>query len=130
MGKKNNCWGYCWTIEQMGIWKSVGKESNAQNGISSKKEKKKKKKEEETVKGEQEKKMRKKKMRSHQQISWLCCKTFYCSYRKIRKTWFSELGIGTVELGGVEPLKREEMMRERQRDRERHTEKVRKIYVW
>ena len=42
MGKKNNCWGYCWTIEQMGIWKSVGKESNAQNGISSKKKKKKK----------------------------------------------------------------------------------------
>ena len=37
--------------------------------------KKKKKKREETVKGAQEKKMRKKKMRSHQQISWLCCKT-------------------------------------------------------
>ena len=38
---------------------------------------------------------------------------------KLRKTWFSELGIGTVELGGVEPLKREEMMREREREIER-----------
>ena len=86
----------------MGIWKIAGKEWNRQDGKSSKEKTKKKKKEKKEKKRKQwreheRKKMRKKKMGSHQQISWLWCKTSYCFYRKLRKTWFSELGMGGAE---------------------------------
>ena len=86
-------------------------------------QRKKKKKREETVKGAQEKKMRKKKMRSHQQISWLCCKTKEDLIFRVGN-WDCRTGRGWT----FEERRNDE--RERKRDRERHTEKVRKICVW
>ena len=95
----------------MAIWKIVGKEWNRQDGNSSKEKKK------VTVKRARERKrMRKKKMKSHQQMSWLWCKTSYCSYRRIRKTWFSELGMGGAE---------EKNQWERERDKRREWENLR-----
>ena len=98
----------------MGFWKFAGKEWNKQDGNGSKEKRRKEWREHER------KRMRKKKMNSHQQISWLWCKTSYCSYRKIRKTWFSELG-----MGGAEEKNQWERERDKQRERERE-----KICVW
>ena len=95
----------------MGIWKRAEKEWNRQDGNSSKKTNKRKQ-----WREHERKKMRKKKMGSHQQISWLWCKTSYSSYRKTRKTWFW-VGNGRAW--------REEMMRERMRQ----TKKVRKFVL-